>query len=177
MQNFLPCKTPTRGGHLDPNGMPRSGQLATTYEDPDAHMGHSPLVLGHPQFQHRNHHNLEVSVTEFSPRRSSSSSSSSHSNSHYPERPGFRFRIATILGLIRTMFRPPTFYIFCPLQIIIIIINRRMWRSRIALESVKVGRRRRNPVLYLFKLNYVHKERCKSERVCQNIEMQTVTTC
>lgn len=67
MQNFLPCKTPTRGGHLDPNGLPRSGQLAATYEDPDAHMGHSPLVLGHPQFQHRNHHNLEVSVTRQRP--------------------------------------------------------------------------------------------------------------
>lgn len=69
VQNFLPCKTPTRGGHLDPNGLPRSGQLAATYEDPDAHMGHSPLVLGHPQFQHRNHHNLEVSVVTLGPRR------------------------------------------------------------------------------------------------------------
>lgn len=67
VQNFFPCKTPTRGGHLDHNGLPHSGQLAATYEDPDAHMGHSPLVLGHPQFQHRNHRNLEVSKHKYPP--------------------------------------------------------------------------------------------------------------
>lgn len=52
VQNFLPCKTPTRGVHLDPNGL--SGGHSVTYEDPDAHLGHRPLVMRH-------HHNIEVS--------------------------------------------------------------------------------------------------------------------
>lgn len=50
MQNFLPCKTPTRGGPLD--GTVVSGGHSVTYEDPDAHLGHRPLVI--------RHHNMEV---------------------------------------------------------------------------------------------------------------------
>lgn len=43
VQNFLPCKTPTRGP-LDPSVMPVGH--AVTYEDPDIHMGHHrPLVM------------------------------------------------------------------------------------------------------------------------------------
>lgn len=55
VQNFLPCKTPTRGVHLDPNGL---GGHSVTYEDPDAHLGHRPLVMRH-------HHNIEVSYFLF----------------------------------------------------------------------------------------------------------------
>lgn len=55
VQNFLPCKTPTRGVHLDPNGL---GGHSVTYEDPDAHLGHRPLVMRH-------HHNIEVSYFIF----------------------------------------------------------------------------------------------------------------
>ncbi|CAD7093819.1 unnamed protein product [Hermetia illucens] len=50
VQNFLPCKTPTRGGHL--SGGVSSGH-SVTYEDPDAHLGHRPLVMRH-------HHNVEM---------------------------------------------------------------------------------------------------------------------
>lgn len=55
VQNFLPCKTPTRGP-LDPSVMPVGHSV--TYEDPDIHMGHHrPLVMRqHPL-------NVEVSVT------------------------------------------------------------------------------------------------------------------
>lgn len=43
VQNFLPCKTPTRGP-LDPSVMPVGHSAA--YEDPDIHMGHHrPLVM------------------------------------------------------------------------------------------------------------------------------------
>lgn len=43
VQNFLPCKTPTRGP-LDPNSLP--GGQSLTYEDPDVHIGHHrPLVI------------------------------------------------------------------------------------------------------------------------------------
>lgn len=50
VQNFLPCKTPTRGGHLNATGV--SGGHSVTYEDPDAHLGRRPLVM--------RHHNMEV---------------------------------------------------------------------------------------------------------------------
>ncbi|XP_055905295.1 nuclear transcription factor Y subunit alpha [Eupeodes corollae] len=50
VQNFLPCKTPTRGPHM--NGLP--GGHSVTYEDPDAHLGHRPLVMRH------HHHNVEM---------------------------------------------------------------------------------------------------------------------
>lgn len=43
VQNFLPCKTPSRGP-LDPNTLP--GGQSLTYEDPDVHIGHHrPLVI------------------------------------------------------------------------------------------------------------------------------------
>ncbi|CRK98729.1 CLUMA_CG012054, isoform A, partial [Clunio marinus] len=43
VQNFLPCKTPTRGP-LDPSVLPVGHSV--TYEDPDIHMGHHrPLVM------------------------------------------------------------------------------------------------------------------------------------
>lgn len=54
MQNFLPCKTPTRGGPLDGTAVSGHG-LGVTYEDPDAHLGHRPLVMRH------HHPNMEVS--------------------------------------------------------------------------------------------------------------------
>ncbi|XP_055854803.1 probable serine/threonine-protein kinase DDB_G0282963 [Episyrphus balteatus] len=50
VQNFLPCKTPTRGPHMN-GGLP--GGHSVTYEDPDAHLGHRPLVMRH-------HHNVEM---------------------------------------------------------------------------------------------------------------------
>lgn len=53
MQNFLPCKTPTRGGPLDGTAVSGHG-LGVTYEDPDAHLGHRPLVMRH------HHPNMEV---------------------------------------------------------------------------------------------------------------------
>ncbi|XP_058055676.1 hornerin [Anopheles bellator] len=59
VQNFLPCKTPTRGGphhpHLDAAGV-HSGAHSVTYEDPDVHLGHHPLVMRH----HHHHHNMEL---------------------------------------------------------------------------------------------------------------------
>ncbi|GAB0100002.1 hypothetical protein DMENIID0001_159130 [Sergentomyia squamirostris] len=51
VQNFLPCKTPTRGGHLDNTAV--SGGHSVTYEDPDAHLGSRPLVMRHQ-------HNMEM---------------------------------------------------------------------------------------------------------------------
>ncbi|XP_059622111.1 uncharacterized protein LOC132265437 [Phlebotomus argentipes] len=51
VQNFLPCKTPTRGGHLDAAAV--SGGHSVTYEDPDAHLGSRPLVMRHQ-------HNMEM---------------------------------------------------------------------------------------------------------------------
>ncbi|KAL5273164.1 hypothetical protein ACFFRR_000117 [Megaselia abdita] len=51
VQNFLPCKTPTRGPHHLNGGLP--GAHSVTYEDPDAHLGHRPLVVRH-------HHNVEL---------------------------------------------------------------------------------------------------------------------
>lgn len=45
VQNFLPCKTPTRGPLSNP-GVP--GGHSVTYEDPDMHLGHHrPLVMRH----------------------------------------------------------------------------------------------------------------------------------
>ncbi|XP_037955687.1 protein kinase 4 [Teleopsis dalmanni] len=53
VQNFLPCKTPTRGPHMNGN-LPLGGSHSLTYEDPDAHLGHHrPLVMRH-------HHNVEI---------------------------------------------------------------------------------------------------------------------
>ncbi|XP_055607312.1 uncharacterized protein DDB_G0283357 [Uranotaenia lowii] len=60
VQNFLPCKTPTRGGpphHLDATGVV-SGAHSVTYEDPDVHLGHHPLVMRH--HHHHHHHNMEL---------------------------------------------------------------------------------------------------------------------
>ncbi|XP_055544899.1 transcription factor mef2A [Wyeomyia smithii] len=58
VQNFLPCKTPTRGPphHLDATGV--SAAHSVTYEDPDVHLGHHPLVLRH--HHHHHHHNMEL---------------------------------------------------------------------------------------------------------------------
>ncbi|XP_070500750.1 uncharacterized protein, partial [Chironomus tepperi] len=43
VQNFLPCKTPSRNA-LDPSVIPVGQSL--TYEDPDMHLGHHrPLVM------------------------------------------------------------------------------------------------------------------------------------
>lgn len=53
VQNFFPCKTPTRG-HIDTT---ISGGHSVAYEDPDAHMGRRPLVM--------RHHNMEVSLISF----------------------------------------------------------------------------------------------------------------
>lgn len=53
VQNFFPCKTPTRG-HID---TAISGGHSVTYEDPDAHMGRRPLVM--------RHHNMEVSLLKY----------------------------------------------------------------------------------------------------------------
>ncbi|XP_063709368.1 putative uncharacterized protein DDB_G0286901 [Culicoides brevitarsis] len=52
VQNFLPCKTPTRGP-LDGTTVSPHG-LGVTYEDPDAHLGHRPLVMRH------HHPNMEM---------------------------------------------------------------------------------------------------------------------
>ncbi|XP_038116713.1 putative uncharacterized protein DDB_G0286901 [Culex quinquefasciatus] len=60
VQNFLPCKTPTRGGpphHLDATGV-HSAAHSVTYEDPDVHLGHHPLVMRH-HHHHHHHHNME----------------------------------------------------------------------------------------------------------------------
>ncbi|XP_041786326.1 probable serine/threonine-protein kinase DDB_G0282963 isoform X1 [Anopheles merus] len=58
VQNFLPCKTPTRGPpHLDATGVPAGH--AVTYEDPDVHLGHHPLVMRH-HHHHHHHHNMEL---------------------------------------------------------------------------------------------------------------------
>uniref|UniRef100_A0A182IS00 Uncharacterized protein n=1 Tax=Anopheles atroparvus TaxID=41427 RepID=A0A182IS00_ANOAO len=59
VQNFLPCKTPTRGGppHLDATGV--SAAHSVTYEDPDVHLGHHPLVMRH-HHHHHHHHNMEL---------------------------------------------------------------------------------------------------------------------
>ncbi|XP_035892112.1 putative uncharacterized protein DDB_G0282133 [Anopheles stephensi] len=58
VQNFLPCKTPTRGPpHLDPTGV--SAAHSVTYEDPDVHLGHHPLVMRH-HHHHHHHHNMEL---------------------------------------------------------------------------------------------------------------------
>ncbi|XP_058823269.1 uncharacterized protein DDB_G0283357 [Topomyia yanbarensis] len=58
VQNFLPCKTPTRGPphHLDATGV--SAAHSVTYEDPDVHLGHHPLVMRH--HHHHHHHNMEL---------------------------------------------------------------------------------------------------------------------
>ncbi|KXJ73041.1 hypothetical protein RP20_CCG016636 [Aedes albopictus] len=58
VQNFLPCKTPTRGPphHLDATGV--SAAHSVTYEDPDVHLGHHPLVMRH--HHHHHHHNMEI---------------------------------------------------------------------------------------------------------------------
>lgn len=174
MQNFLPCKTPTRGGHLDPNGLPRSGQLAATYEDPDAHMGHSPLVLGHPQFQHRNHHNLEVSVTRQRPVPLFTPTPPllMPHTSLCPGVSGFELPGSPLSSEFAHCYDTTA-----PFQLscmnpgikegcdVWICVSNSQWR--------RMGR---NPVLYLFKLNYAERM-VEVERVCQNIEMQTVTTC
>uniref|UniRef100_A0A4Y0BJR2 Uncharacterized protein n=1 Tax=Anopheles funestus TaxID=62324 RepID=A0A4Y0BJR2_ANOFN len=58
VQNFLPCKTPTRGPpHLDATGV--SAAHSVTYEDPDVHLGHHPLVMRH-HHHHHHHHNMEL---------------------------------------------------------------------------------------------------------------------
>nr|XP_040219406.2 uncharacterized protein DDB_G0283357 [Anopheles coluzzii]XP_040219407.2 uncharacterized protein DDB_G0283357 [Anopheles coluzzii]XP_040219408.2 uncharacterized protein DDB_G0283357 [Anopheles coluzzii]XP_049463700.1 uncharacterized protein DDB_G0283357 [Anopheles coluzzii]XP_049463701.1 uncharacterized protein DDB_G0283357 [Anopheles coluzzii]XP_049463702.1 uncharacterized protein DDB_G0283357 [Anopheles coluzzii] len=58
VQNFLPCKTPTRGPpHLDATGVPTGHSV--TYEDPDVHLGHHPLVMRH-HHHHHHHHNMEL---------------------------------------------------------------------------------------------------------------------
>uniref|UniRef100_A0A182M3P0 Uncharacterized protein n=1 Tax=Anopheles culicifacies TaxID=139723 RepID=A0A182M3P0_9DIPT len=58
VQNFLPCKTPTRGPpHLDATGV--STAHSVTYEDPDVHLGHHPLVMRH-HHHHHHHHNMEL---------------------------------------------------------------------------------------------------------------------
>uniref|UniRef100_A0A8W7PTW8 Uncharacterized protein n=1 Tax=Anopheles coluzzii TaxID=1518534 RepID=A0A8W7PTW8_ANOCL len=54
----LPCKTPTRGPpHLDATGVPTGHSV--TYEDPDVHLGHHPLVMRH-HHHHHHHHNMEL---------------------------------------------------------------------------------------------------------------------
>ncbi|XP_055382795.1 GATA zinc finger domain-containing protein 14-like, partial [Condylostylus longicornis] len=50
VQNFLPCKTNTRGPHI--GGGVTVGH-SVTYEDPDAPLGHRPLMMRH-------HHNVEM---------------------------------------------------------------------------------------------------------------------